>query len=104
MFYLTKRVDEGQCNIGDECMVLADFSGIKAGHRGIISEMYDEGVMVAWYDSDESRQQVIRALEEGNCYPSHGYLTDGFSRDELEYLAFCTKAHPKVDPKVYNAN
>jgi len=81
MFYLTKRVDEKQCFIGDRCMVLADFSGIPAGTRGTVTEIYDKGVMVEW---DQSR-------------------SDGFSRDDLQYLAFETLKHPDVYPKVNRA-
>jgi len=96
MFYLLKRTDEKQFTPGETVMVLADFSGIKAGHLGLISEIYDEGVTVAWFDSEESRERVAKAIREGVCYPARGYLTDGFSRDELEYLAVQTDKHPKV--------
>ena len=83
MFYLTKRVDEKQCTLGERCMVLADFSGINAGHKGRVVEIYDEGVMIQWNKSPDGYRR-----------------SDGFSRDELEYLAFETKKHPKVDPAV----
>jgi hypothetical protein len=91
MFYLTKRVDEKQCTIGERCMVLADFSGVPAGTRGKVIEVYDEGVTIEW-------------LPCINCAPGKdcgGRPTrDGFGRDELEYLAFETKEHPRFDPKV----
>lgn len=73
MFYLLKRVDEKQFTVGDRVMVLADFSGIKAGMKGKITEVYNEGVMVEWDDKP---------------------LSDGFGRDELEYLAVETQKHP----------
>jgi hypothetical protein len=90
MFYLTKRVDEKQCTIGERCMVLADFSGIKAGTKGRVCEIYERGVVIQW----EYEHQVVRS--NGLNRPQR----DGFSRDELEYLAFETRKHPKVDPKV----
>lgn len=83
MFYLTKRVDEKQCTVGDQCMVLADFSGIAAGTQGYVQEVYHEGVMIEWVT--------------GERRPA-----DGFSREELEYLAFATLKHPRVDATVYN--
>lgn len=73
MFYLLKRVDEKQCTVGERVMVLADFSGIEAGSKGKVAEIYNEGVMIAWEHKD---------------------IQDGFSREELEYLAFATEKHP----------
>lgn len=71
-------------------MVLADFSGIPAGTKGTITEIYDEGVMVEW---DKSRP------DDGDAYDMRP-RSDGFSRDELEYLPFETIKHPKVDPGI----
>jgi len=81
MFYLLKRVDEKQCNVNERVMSLADFSGVPAGTKGKITEIYDQGIMIEWDFGIDSGP-------------------DGFSRDELEYLAFETIKHPKVDPKV----
>jgi hypothetical protein len=78
MFYLLKRQDEKQFSIDDRVMVLADFSGIPAGTKGMITEIYEEGVMVQW-EMDGQRRPA-----------------DGFSREELEYLAVETKKHPKL--------
>lgn len=71
-------------------MVLADFSGVPAGTLGKVHEVYNEGVMIEW------------PHEIGNRNKFAPPLRDGFARDELEYLAFCTMKHPKVDPEVYN--
>jgi hypothetical protein len=82
MFYLLKRVDEKQCNLDDRIMVLADFSGVPAGTKGKIVEIYDRGVTVEWeLPTKGSWQKPLR---------------DGFARDELEYLAFETEKHPKI--------
>lgn len=101
MFYLTKRVDEKQCLVGEECMVLSDFSGIPAGMKGIITEIYSEGVMITWIKDGKTAEDIIAALDVEMVAASRGFLSDGFSRDELEYLAFATQKHPKVDPAVY---
>lgn len=82
-------------------MVLADFSGIPAGTKGIISEIYDEGVMVSWLGMQTSmteitKEMVLEAIAEKHCFPARGFPSDGFSRDELEYLAFETVKHPKI--------
>jgi hypothetical protein len=84
MFYLLKRIDEKQFNLGDRVMVLADFSGIKSGTKGKVVEIYDEGLMVEWDDEGKDRFRPLR---------------DGFSRDELEYLAVETEKHPKLYEK-----
>lgn len=106
MFYLTKRDDEKQCAIGEKCMVLADFSGVPAGTKGIVCEVYDEGLSIAWIGlahSSKGTEDHIRAgIKAGNCYPAAGFDTDGFSRDELIYLAFETKMRPDINPQVSN--
>jgi len=84
MFYLTKRIEERQCSLGERCMVLADFSGVTAGTKGKVVEIYDKGIMVEW-DDENDRFRPLR---------------DGFSREELEYLAFATYKHPKVSALV----
>ena len=108
MFYLTERVDEKQCSVGDRLMVLSDFSGIPAGLKGTISEIYHEGVMVEWdvlhcYSVDNG---CSRAAEECSCgcyeCKPRRKRSDGFSRDDLQYLAFETKKRPDVDPTVTN--
>jgi len=101
MFFLTKRIDAAQCTPGEVCMVLADFSGVPAGSLGIVSEVYDGGVSIAWYKTDEEAQKIIRAVHAGKCYPASGFSTDGFASDELDYLAFATLKHPKVDATVH---
>lgn len=83
MFYLTKRIDEKQCTLGDRCMALSDFFGINAGDKGRVVEIYNEGVSIQWDRRGDGRRTV-----------------DGFSRDDMQYLAFETKKHPKVDPTV----
>lgn len=106
MFYLTKRIDEKQCTPTEMCMVLSDFSGVPAGTKGLVSEIYDEGVMIAWIGLGpwpKSIEDIKGAIESGRCYPAAGFGTDGFSRDELQYLAFGTKAHPEVNPEVFRA-
>lgn len=89
MFYLTKRIDEKQCTVGDLCMVLSDFSGVPAGTLGKVEEIYEEGVMIQWPPNPNDKWE-------------RKPLADGFARDELEYLAFATEKHPKVDPTVFN--
>jgi hypothetical protein len=90
MFYLTKRIDERQCSLGERCMVLADFSGIPAGTKGKVVEIYEEGIMIEW------------EIPIGKPSPSMNqrFLRDGFSRGELEYLAFATYKHPRVSALV----
>lgn len=94
MFYLLKRVDEKQFTLGDRVMVLADFSGIPAGAKGKISEIYHEGVMVEWDWSEDELARITR----------HNYTprprSDGFGRDELEYLAVETEKHPVRYPQL----
>lgn len=68
-------------------MVLADFSGVPAGTKATVVEIYDEGLMLEW---DELKPG------ENDRYVNR----DGFGREELEYLAFETQKHPKVDPAV----
>src|SRR3990167_7072993 len=85
MFYLTKRIDEKQCTVGERCMVLVDFSGIPAGLKGTVTDVYNGGVMIQW---------DTQKLDDGFNRIRGG---DGFGREELEYLAFETEKHPKVD-------
>jgi hypothetical protein len=75
MFYLTKRTRVADCKVGDKVMVLSDFpgGGIQAGEKGTVDENYERGIMVRW-------DKTGRA--------------DGFSEDELEFLAFGTESHP----------
>lgn len=82
MFYLTKK-DIADIKVGDPCIVLADFSGIKAGERGKVIENYKTGVMVEWQDREDSWIGEPRKPQ-----------SDGFGDDELEYLAFGTPKHP----------
>lgn len=90
MFYLLKRVDEKQFTLGDRVMVLADFTGIAAGEKGSVTEIYDEGVMVQW---DNTGDELERAKRHNmKCRQR----SDGFGRDELEYLAVETEKHPKI--------
>ena len=83
MFYLLKRVDEKQFTLGDNVMLLADFSavGLPAGTIATVIEIYDGGVMIEW-DRKQSNGEVRKDRE-------------GFGRGELEYLAVCTQKHPK---------
>jgi hypothetical protein len=92
MFYLTKRIDERQCTVGEKCMALSDFSGIYAGQKGVVTEIYYEGIMVKWLECEN-------CAKGNNCGPAP--KTDGFGRDELQYLAFATFAHPDFNPEVY---
>ena len=102
MFYLLKRVDEKQFTLGDVVMVLADFSGIEAGAKGVITEVYDEGVMVTWARVSSARMNKLNTVEtiqerlqKGDTFPAAmGWISDGFSRDELEYLGVQTLKHP----------
>lgn len=105
MFYLLKRVDEKQFTPGEVVMVLADFSGIKAGTKGVITEVYHEGVMVTWegkrvrqpqvseYPDVEEIQDMLNAGE--SFMAVRGWVSDGFGRDELEYLGVETEKHPE---------
>lgn len=88
MFYLLKRVDENQCTPGEKVMVLADFCGVLAGHKGRVQSIYSGGVMIEWEPRDREEE---KAIERGWKKP----LVDGFSTDELEYLVFETRKHPK---------
>lgn len=86
-FYLTKRDHEDQCSVGERLMVLSDFYGITAGNKGTVCAVYSVGIMVEWdkLPDQPSWQRKTR---------------DGFSREDLQYLAFETHKHPKVDPTV----
>jgi hypothetical protein len=64
-------------------MTLADWPSVPAGTRGTVLELYDTGITVSWDNYD-------------------GKLNDGFADDELEYLVFASKKHPRVDPTIYN--
>ena len=77
MFYLLKKLGIGQVEEGDQVMVLADFSGVPAGTKGIITKVHKDGFDVE-YDVDGD--DVLHA--------------DRFSADEIEYLGFATKTHP----------
>lgn len=81
MFYLTKRTSAEQCTPGDRLMTLADWPSVPAGSRGTVLELYHQGIMINWDDVD---------------------INDGFSDEDLQYIVFATKKHPKVDPEVYN--
>jgi len=102
MFYLLKRVDEKQFVLGDQVMVLADFSGIPAGTKGIVIEIYDSGVMVAWAHEHPDRTEkyitlhmILDKLRSGEAFmAAQGWRMDGFSRDELEYLGVATVKKP----------
>lgn len=103
MFYLLKRIDEKQFTLGDVVMVLADFSGVPAGTRGVVTEIYDGGLMVTWIRGFEPAEQlkhyseIMKVLNDGGTfYTAHGWLSDGFGREELEYLAVQTEKHPKL--------
>jgi hypothetical protein len=75
MFYLTKKTKIEEVNVGDQIIVLADFSGIPAGTKGRVQAKTETIVMITW--------------NIGN--PAN---SDGFREDELEYLAFATKTKP----------
>ena len=97
MFYLLKRVDEKQCTLGEKVMVLSDFTGVPAGTKGVVVEIYDEGVMVAWEKDGKTCDEIKAALDAGEMVcNARGFFCDGFSRDELEYLGFETAKHPKL--------
>lgn len=67
-------------------MVLADFSDVPAGTKGIVSEIYDRGVMIAWLKHNVTEEQIDEAIKEDRCFPARGFYCDGFSRDELKWL------------------
>lgn len=92
MFYLLKKDKVADIKVGERVMVLADFSGVEAGMKGVISEVYTlgkesknphHGVMVEW---DWEAPQFPRLPKPPTA--------DGFGEDELEYLAFATERHP----------
>ena len=90
------------------CMTLSDFSGVSAGTKAIVCDIYDEGISIAWIGHHgKTRDEIVMALEamrEGDEFAlsgARGFLVDGFSRDDLQYLAFATEKRPDVDPKVY---
>lgn len=93
-FFLTKKKRVEDCVLGDEVIVLADFSGIPAGTKGVICENYKTGVMVAWKKGNISHEEITEAIIEDRCHASRGFYTDGFAEDELDYLAFGTPRHP----------
>ena len=112
MFYLTKRQDEKQCTPGEVVMCLSDFNGINAGDKGVVIEVYTEGVMIAWAQQPKDRteklitlQMIGDKLDTGEPFmAAHGWRMDGFGRDELQYLAFASLSHPDVNAAVYKIN
>lgn len=107
MFYIIKRQDEKQFNIGDVVMSLADFSGVQAGSKGVVTQIYDGGLMVTWegrvIHSPEFRgmamiDDILKLLKDSDWHfggmAVHGWLSDGFSREDLEYLVVRSEKHP----------
>jgi hypothetical protein len=77
MFYLLKKISINQIEVGEEVMVLADFSGIPAGTKGVVKKTERNIISIVW-----------------NGLSGGVELVDGFTEDELEYLAFKTERHP----------
>lgn len=82
-YYMLKRSDEGQCLIGDRCMVLADTGALTAGQKGRIIEIYEGGITIQF----DKRVGDIKTIE-------------GFERDHLNYLAWETRQVPWVCAEV----
>lgn len=98
-FFLTRKTKVADCVLGEDVVVLADFSGIAAGTRGVITENYETGVMVTWLGmahtgTEITREGIFEAMKLNRCFPAAGFPSDGFGEDELEYLAFGTLKHP----------
>ena len=99
MFYLQKKeIDD--VRVGDRVMVLSDFSGIPAGTKGTITEIYGRhgsdlhGASVKW-DPKRCGHFMQSQQEYCDCPGSrHDDLVDGFNKTELEYLGFETAKHP----------
>lgn len=93
MFYLKKITNENEAQIGDRVMVLAVFSGIEAGLKGTVVEIHGQqwkdggGVTIEWDKRPNHPEDEFQPLR------------DGFGRHDLEYLAFGTLRHPKVEAK-----
>lgn len=91
MFYLLKRIDEKQFAVGDVVMVLADFSGVEAGTKGVVTNIYDGGMMVTWARLN-TVETIRKRLQKGDTFlAAKGWLNDGFSREELKYLGVQTQ-------------
>lgn len=95
MFYLLRGVPLPDIEVGQRVMVLADFSGVPAGTKGVISQNYRTGVMVVWALDGVSLDDVAAEVQSGQPLMAfQGWHMDGFDSDELEYLAFETSRHP----------
>lgn len=80
-------------------MTLADWPLIPAGTKAIVTEIYHEGIMLEW-QSGEYKSYAI-----GRNEPR--MPQDGFSRDDMRWLAFASKidpSHPSFNAEVYNIN
>lgn len=75
-------------------MTLSDWPGIQSGTKAIVTEIYHEGIMIEWQTGDVKMYRIGRTDQH--------LPEDGFSIDDMQYLAFCTLKHPKVDAEVYN--
>lgn len=93
MFYLLKRQKPNECNLGDRLMVLSDYSGVPAGTRGTVTGVYEKGVVVDWDGNN--------LLDDMHTEP--GTRCDQFAESEMEYLAFETEKHPRIDSTVNTA-
>lgn len=97
MFYLLRKNAPDLVEVGERVMVLADFSGIPAGTKGIVTENYKSGVSVTWEKDGKTAEDIRAAMEGENemaLSGARGFTIDGFWADELEYLAFETQTHP----------
>jgi len=89
MFYLLKRVDEKQCTIGERVMTLSDFSGVPAGTKGRVKSIGDGGLVIMW-------EKCANCAKPDDCGANPSSFSDGFSREELQYLGFETNKQPNA--------
>lgn len=76
-------------------MILRDFTGLLAGHKGTVQRVEDEYVMVAL---DPRTPEEARAISKAWQLPI--VQTFGGEYGGVELLAFETRKHPAVDPEV----
>jgi hypothetical protein len=72
--------------LGTRVKTLRDFSGVPKGTQGVIDEIYETGVMVAW---DLPEQPLPKGYREFDGRPEFdsNILRDGFDNEtELQFL------------------
>lgn len=73
-----------EAEIGTRVRSLVAFCDVPAGTQGVIDEIYDGGVMVAWDRPGNPLPKGYTRFAGKMAFG--GPLRDGFGKDELHYL------------------